>query len=327
MIGPHCSRAVDRIDDGEIRTVVFCFVEEMSVRHLGHGGVHHPHHDEVREEPLIGGATNVGDTQRESCPDVQVPDFRPIVRQRRTEHSKEAVSRRIRRTQVEMGSEILDDCLAPIALADGDELLGNLTQRLVPADLLPLSLTAFTGSLEGDRQATGAVHHLRVASALLTTPRIEIGHAGLRGFVVGRLFLTNDDSVLDVEVPVACTPAVQPTMRTLRDMVPAPSLAVEILPARKCRFRGRRRARRHRLRGQAIEVKQRQCGRGETTEMQEATTIQPGNNVLSEVDLCVALYVNGQSVLFFHLLYSCVSAIRVVVRASNMPPRSLAPGR
>ena len=114
------------------------------------------------------------------------------------------------RAEVEVRTEILHQRLATVALADVDQLLGDLAKRLVPADLLPLALTTLAGSLQRYRQAARAVHHLGVTGTLLATARVEVGHARFRRFVVRRLLLANDDAVLHVEVPVARAAAVDP---------------------------------------------------------------------------------------------------------------------
>ena len=112
-----------------------------------------------------------------------------------------------------------------------DHLLGDLVDRLLPADALPLAGAPLTHPLQGHGEPARPVHQLGVAGPLLAAAGVEVGHTRL-GRRVGRgLLLANHDAVLYVEVPLAGAAAVRPAVGSLGDAVPGPALAVEVLPA------------------------------------------------------------------------------------------------
>src|SRR5690606_2186067 len=117
-----------------------------------------------------------------------------------------------------------------IFLEDVDDLVGDLLGGLVPGNALPLALAALAGALERIAQTVGLVHGGGVDGALLATARVGVGHVGVHLRVLGDLFLANDDAVLHVDVPGAVAHAVD-AVGGVADAVPAPLVAVQILPA------------------------------------------------------------------------------------------------
>ena len=120
------------------------------------------------------------------------------------------------------GARIPGDCTGPIGGDDVDVHVGDLVQRLLPGDPLPLPLAALSHPLERVREPPRVVHALAVAGSLLAAARIEVGDAGIDLLVGAGLLLAPDDPVLDVDVPaaVALVPAVH-EVGALGDLVPA----------------------------------------------------------------------------------------------------------
>ncbi len=234
-VGVDRGRAVLRIDHGELGAVVPGFVEEVGVRDLRHRRVHHPDDREVGEKPLVAGATHVGKAQGERGADVEIADLGPVVGEDAARLHLELEAPHRGGAQIEVRTQILVDGVGAVLLGDGHHLLGDLLDRLLPADALPLAAAPLAHALHGDREPARAVHQLRVAGALLAAARIEVRHAGFGGLVPGALLLANDDPVFHVEVPGAGAPAVGPAVGALGDRVPGPALAVEIFPASELR--------------------------------------------------------------------------------------------
>ena len=232
-VGVDGGRAVDRVHDGELSAIVSRLEQEVGVGDLGDGRVHHPDHEIVRQEPFVARPADMGHAEGQGRAEVQVADLGPVVGQGGAHHPEEAVARGVGRAVVEMRAEILNDGLGPVLDGDVDEFLRDLMDRLIPRDAPPFALAARAGPLHRRGQPGRAVHDFRIAGALLASSGIEIGHAGFGGLVVGRLFLADDDAVLDIDVPVAGAAAVQPAVGALGHAVPGPALAVEVFPGPK----------------------------------------------------------------------------------------------
>ena len=112
-----------------------------------------------------------------------------------------------------------------------DHRIGDLAERLIPGDALPLARAAWAHPLQRVLHAGGVVHALAEAAALLAAARVEVRHVRSDLRVVGRLLLAPDDPVLDVDVPgaVGLVPAVHP-VAAAHHLVPAPALAVDVAP-------------------------------------------------------------------------------------------------
>ena len=81
--------------------------------------------------------------------------------------------------------------LGAVLIAQGGQLLGDLVERLIPGDLLPLSAAALANALERFLQAVGVV--LEVLPATLLETR---AHEALVVRVVGVTLDVDDPAVL-----------------------------------------------------------------------------------------------------------------------------------
>ena len=119
--------------------------------------------------------------------------------------------------------------VVPARLHLVDDVVGDLGQRLVPANPLPLTLAALARATERVEHALVGVDVVGVAGPFLTASRIGVGEVVVDGRVVAGLFLSPDLPVLDVDVPRARPGAVDAVGRPGHG-VPVPLLAVEIFP-------------------------------------------------------------------------------------------------
>ena len=128
-------------------------------------------------------------------------------------------------------AQLPDDAIGTVLLERVENPLGDLAIRLLPGDALPLPGPALSHALERVANARGVVHALAEAGAFLATARVGIGEPGPGLWVLGRLLLAPDESVLHVDVPAAVglVPAVH-EVGALDDLVPAPALAVDVPP-------------------------------------------------------------------------------------------------
>ncbi len=108
-------------------------------------------------------------------------------------------------------------------------MVGDLGQRLVPANPLPLTLAALARATERVEHALVGVDVVRVTGPFLAPARVRVGEALVERRVVAGLFLAPDLAVLDVDVPRARAGAVDAVGRA-GDGVPVPLVAVEVLP-------------------------------------------------------------------------------------------------
>jgi len=273
--------AVLRIDDHDLRALVAGLDQIVGVGHLGHRRVHHPYDEEIGEEPLVRAASHMRKPERERGTHVQVADLGPVVGERGPHHVEEAGAPGRRGALVEVRPQVVDNGVAPVCFGDVDQLLGDLPQRLTPADALPTTRAPLTHAFERNAEPTGPVHHIRVAGALLAAPGIEVGQPGLGRLVVRGLLLAHHDAVPDIEIPVAGAAAVEPAVASLRHAVPRPAPPVEILPAAEPgRLWAQLRGASLRRAGLFAKVEQgdsaRQARRGHSRELEEVASAQAG---------------------------------------------------
>ncbi len=129
------------------------------------------------------------------------------------------------------GARVEDEAVGAIFGDDVDQLVGDLLQRLVPAEPLPASRAPLSHALHRVADAGGVVHLCAVRAARRTAPRIEVGDVGELLGIVGVLLLAPDDAVLHVGVVGAGRDAVDPKVRDVDDVVPGPLVAVDVLPS------------------------------------------------------------------------------------------------
>jgi len=117
-----------------------------------------------------------------------------------------------------------------LLVLDGvDDLLGDLGERLVPGDPLPLPLAALAGPTERVRDALVGVHVVAETRSLLTAPRVRIRERLVESGVVAGLLLAPHLPIPRVHLPRAAARAVD-AVRRAGLPVPVPLLAVEVLP-------------------------------------------------------------------------------------------------
>ena len=110
-----------------------------------------------------------------------------------------------------------------------DDLVGDLADRLVPADPLPLALAALADPLHRVEHALLAVHVLGVADALLAAARTVVRRVLAGAAVLALLLLAPDDAVLDVDVEGAVAGAVDAPAAPDHP-VPGPLAAHHVFP-------------------------------------------------------------------------------------------------
>ncbi len=219
--------------DGDDRgAVVARFVEEVCVRDLCVDGVGAPDQDEIRIEEIIHG-TRKGDLPHRGLRSgMVVSDVGIDLDQGRVQNVPQPVSRDGGTAAGVCGAGVPGNRPGSIGGDDVDVLVGDLIQRLLPGDPLPLPFAPLSHPLEGMEEPARVVHALAVAGAFLAAPRIEVGDAGIDLLVGAGLLLAPHDPVLDIDVPaaVALVPAVH-EVGALGDLVPAPLRAIELFEA------------------------------------------------------------------------------------------------
>jgi hypothetical protein len=112
-----------------------------------------------------------------------------------------------------------------------DHGIGDLVERLVPADAPPLTAAALSDAFERVAQPLWRNHQVAVAGALLATAREEVGCTAAPALLERlRLLLAPHDAVLDVDVPRAGGQAVGAVVRAAHDAIPRPLLAEHVFP-------------------------------------------------------------------------------------------------
>ena len=214
-------------DGDDAGAVVPGLGQKVEVRDLRVRRVAAPDEDEVGVEEVVGGPARDRDAERDSRPLLLVADFGVEIEHDGPEQIRKPVDGDPRSNTGRVAIE--DDRVRRAALQVVDDAVGDLGQRLVPGDLLPLALAALACALQRMGQAQAVRHRERVARALLAAARVEVrdGCVGLR--IGARRLLVDNGAILhkDVVRAAALIPAVH-QVRALRHAVPLPSLAVRV---------------------------------------------------------------------------------------------------
>ncbi len=214
-------------DGDDARAVVPRLGQEMEIRDLRVRRVAAPNEDEIRVEVIVGRPARDGDAERHSGTLLLVADFGVEIEHHGAEQVREAIDRHPRGDACRVAVE--DDGFRRIALEGIDDAFGDVTERLVPGDLLPPALAALAGAFERVRQARFAVHVEGVARSLLAAARVEVRDGGIRLRVDTRLFLVDNGAVLHEDVVGAATlvPAVE-QVGAPGHAVPTPPFSVRV---------------------------------------------------------------------------------------------------
>ncbi len=205
----------------------FCY--EVVPRDRRVDGVTVPDEDEFRLEPVVHTGDRVVLAKGDEQPRREVVDLALDVGVEAAELSDERPQGDAAH-QAAVGCTVVDDGLRAVALDSVDDGVGDLAERPVPGDPLPLALAALARPLQGVEDAVFGVQHLAPHGALLAPHGVHVGHALLHRGVCAGLFLAPDQSVLDVDPEGAVAGVAGNTVAAPEHVVPTPLLAVDVLP-------------------------------------------------------------------------------------------------
>ena len=232
-VGMDRGGAEVRCDSDDLGTAVAGLVVEVDVGHTRVGRVADPEQDVVGEEHVVAGAAAEHQSPALDQAQRKVADAGEAVDVGGGQPGVEEMPLHGRAdSKVDVcGPVVIDDALVTVFLDHVQQLVGDLLQRLVPAQPLPLAGAALAGALHRILDPGRLVHGGAVDAAHRASTGVVVGDvlAGLG--VGGGLFLAPDDPVLDVRLERAGGVAVRAQVRDAHDLVPGPFLAVDILPA------------------------------------------------------------------------------------------------
>ena len=229
QIRVNAGGVVVRGDDHQLGAAVARLVHVVDLGDARIGGVADPDDDVVRAEPVGGGSLAVVHAPGLDRAHGHVADTRPRVEDRGAHRLGEAdLTGGLRPIAGVGGAVVVDHRLGPLLDGRIDDRVGDLAQRFVPADALPLARAALADALQGVGDARRRHLEVAVAGALLAAARIRVGNVLARAPVDGVLLLAPADAVLHEDVPRTGGNAVGPGVGSLGDAIPGPALAVDV---------------------------------------------------------------------------------------------------
>ena len=196
-------------DAPDARAVVARLSQVVGIGNARHRGVDAPQHDGLGVEPGVERMADGGDAVGQRGAGEHVADgagrIQPLRAEQRTQPQRPGAAA----LREDAGAAVEHQRTEAVLLQGVDDVPGDVGQRFVPGDTLPLAFAARAGALHRMQQAVGLDHLFRMHDALVAAARIGVGNLRIDLRIGGGLLLAGDLSILGEHAPGAIALAVR----------------------------------------------------------------------------------------------------------------------